>query len=224
MPGLRRERLSPWRLHEYCAWRAVCVCLRLHGFACRWRLSLAPTARETMQTNSPLMRFFTLRCLTIPPHAPSWEVWREWCPRACHRPAPTELWNMAPQTRLTTRFCQRLGVLAPVVLAPMGGCAGGRLAAAVAGAGASPPLPAPPPPAQAPPAPPPPSPPPPSPQPSEPPSAIATATLATTCVAVAPAGGVGLVGSGGESLAYLRAEWAVAVSQPGVLRLGLTLP
>ena len=75
---------------------------------------------------------------------------------------------MAPQTRLTTRFCQRLGVLAPVVLAPMGGCAGGRLAAAVAAAG-----------------------------------------------------GVGLVGSGGESLAYLRSEWATAVSQPGVSRQNL---
>jgi nitronate monooxygenase len=76
--------------------------------------------------------------------------------------------TMAPQTRLTTRFCQRLGVLAPVVLAPMGGCAGGRLAAAVAAAG-----------------------------------------------------GVGFVGSGGESLAYLRSEWAMAVSQPGVPRQNL---
>ena len=145
-----------------------------------------------------------------------------------HEPSPSRAHgartDMAPPTRLTTRFCQRLGVLAPVVLAPMGGCAGGRLAAAVAGAGASPPLPAPPPPAQAPPAPPPPSPPPPSSPPPEPPSAIATATLATTSAAVAAAGGVGLVGSGGESLTYLRAEWAVAVAQPGVLRLGLTLP
>ena len=88
-----------------------------------------------------------------------------------HEPSPSRAHgartDMAPPTRLTTRFCQRLGVLAPVVLAPMGGCAGGRLAAAVAGAGASPPLTAPPPPAQAPPAPPPPSPPPPSPPPPE---------------------------------------------------------
>ena len=76
--------------------------------------------------------------------------------------------GMAPQGRPTTRFCQRLSVLAPVVLAPMGGCAGGRLAAAVT-----------------------------------------------------RAGGVGFVGAGGKSLAHLRSEWAIALSQPGVLRQSL---
>ena len=72
------------------------------------------------------------------------------------------------RTLLSTRFCERLGVLAPIVLAPMGGCAGGRLAAAVAGAG-----------------------------------------------------GVGLVGSGGESLEYLRTEWAEAMAQPNANRANL---
>ena len=70
--------------------------------------------------------------------------------------------------QLHTRFCARLGSLAPIVLAPMGGCAGGRLAAAVSAAG-----------------------------------------------------GVGLVGSGGESLEYLRREWAVAIAAPNVSRKNL---
>lgn len=65
---------------------------------------------------------------------------------------------------LRTRFTQRLRS-APIVLAPMGGCAGGRLAAAVSAAG-----------------------------------------------------GVGLVGSGGESLDFLRREWALALSAPAVER------
>ena len=162
------------------------------------------------------MRFFTLRCLTITPtRALVGSLARELVPTSVSPSrAHGALENMAPQTRLTTRFCQRLGVLAPVVLAPMGGCAGGRLAAAVAGAGAaataarassalstSTLVPT-----------------------ARSASAIATATLTTTSVAVTAAGGVGLVGSGGESLAYLRTEWAVAVAQPGVLRLGLTLP
>lgn len=66
---------------------------------------------------------------------------------------------------LLTRFTARFGARAPLVLAPMGGCAGGALAAAVSAAG-----------------------------------------------------GVGLVGSGGESLAYLREQWAVALAQPGARR------
>ena len=61
---------------------------------------------------------------------------------------------------LRTRFTTQLGA-APVILAPMGGCAGGALAAAVSVAGA-----------------------------------------------------VGLVGSGGESLDFLREEWAVALAAP----------
>ncbi|KAH8054321.1 2-nitropropane dioxygenase [Aureococcus anophagefferens] len=61
---------------------------------------------------------------------------------------------------LRTRFTTQLGA-APVILAPMGGCAGGALAAAVTEAGA-----------------------------------------------------VGLVGSGGESLDFLRREWAVALAAP----------
>lgn len=69
---------------------------------------------------------------------------------------------------LATRFCARLGSLAPIVLAPMGGCAGGRLAAAVSAAG-----------------------------------------------------GVGLVGSGGESLEYLRSEWSAAIASPDVHRHNL---
>ena len=69
---------------------------------------------------------------------------------------------------LRTRFTQRLGVTSPVVLAPMGGCAGGELAAAVSSAG-----------------------------------------------------GVGLVGSGGESLQYLLDQWAIAVAHPNVDRNAL---
>ena len=39
--------------------------------------------------------------------------------------------------------------------------------------------------------------------------------------AVSSAGGVGFVGSGGESLAYLRDEWAIATAAPGVVRNNL---
>ena len=64
-----------------------------------------------------------------------------------------------------TRFTDRLGATAPIVLAPMGGCAGGTLAAAVTAAG-----------------------------------------------------GIGLVGSGGETLDFLREEWAIALAHPQVER------
>ena len=67
--------------------------------------------------------------------------------------------------RLTSRFTTRFGASAPIVLAPMGGCAGGALAAAVSAAG-----------------------------------------------------GIGLVGSGGESLDFLKHEWAIAQAFPGVER------
>ena len=39
--------------------------------------------------------------------------------------------------------------------------------------------------------------------------------------AVSAAGGVGFVGAGGESVAHLRSEWAIAVSQPGAIRQNL---
>jgi len=64
----------------------------------------------------------------------------------------------APACGLSTRFTKRMSA-SPIVLAPMGGCAGGRLAAAVS-----------------------------------------------------LAGGIGLIGSGGESLDYLRKEWGIATS------------
>lgn len=67
--------------------------------------------------------------------------------------------------RLQTRFTERIGAECPLVLAPMGGCAGGALAAAVSGAG-----------------------------------------------------GVGFVGSGGETVEYLREEWTRAVTDPRVRR------
>lgn len=67
--------------------------------------------------------------------------------------------SVAPTRGLTTRFTKRFSGASPLVLAPMGGCAGGELAAAVSAAG-----------------------------------------------------GIGLVGSGGESLEYLRKEWRVARS------------
>ena len=75
---------------------------------------------------------------------------------------------LAACARLSSRFTERLRVTAPVVLAPMGGCAGGALAAAVSASG-----------------------------------------------------GVGLVGSGGETLAFLRNEWSIALAHPGVVRENL---
>ena len=67
---------------------------------------------------------------------------------------------MSMTRALTTRFTKQLGAK-PIILAPMGGCAGGSLAAAVSSAGA-----------------------------------------------------VGFVGSGGESLEFLRREWALALEAP----------
>lgn len=74
----------------------------------------------------------------------------------------------ASMSTLSSRFTERFTALSPIVLAPMGGCAGGTLAAAVSAAG-----------------------------------------------------GIGLVGSGGETLDFLREEWANALAHPGVNRARL---
>jgi nitronate monooxygenase len=71
----------------------------------------------------------------------------------------------AASMQLSTRFTNRYSATSPIILAPMGGCAGGALAASVSAAG-----------------------------------------------------GIGLVGSGGETLDFLRKEWEIALAHPTVER------